>query len=99
MGVVIYDLVHDVETVLANKIWKLCLKYQGLFQQFWEKAPGQNWGKNDRLNIKSWRNYDIEHNKGSKVCPKNQVILDCIMPNIHLSTNVKYHSDMGHCFS
>ena len=42
---------------------------------------------------------DIEHNKRSKICPKNQLILDCIMPNIHLSTNVKYHSDMGHCFS
>ena len=24
--------------------------YQGFFQQFWEKVPGQNWEKNDRLN-------------------------------------------------
>ena len=27
---------------------------------------------------------DIEHNKGSKIYPQNQVILDCIMPTIPL---------------
>ena len=27
---------------------------------------------------------DIEHNKGSKIYPKNQVILDCIMSSIPL---------------
>ena len=27
---------------------------------------------------------DIEHNKGSKLYPLNQVILDCIMPSIPL---------------
>ena len=27
---------------------------------------------------------DIEHNKGRKIYPKNQVILDCIMPSIPL---------------
>ena len=27
---------------------------------------------------------DIEHNKGSKIYPQNQVILDCIMPSIPL---------------
>ena len=27
---------------------------------------------------------DIEHNKGSKIYPRNQVILDCIMPTIPL---------------
>ena len=26
----------------------------------------------------------IEHNKGSKIYPQNQVILDCIMPSIPL---------------
>ena len=25
---------------------------QGFFQQFWEKAPGQNWEKNNQLDIK-----------------------------------------------
>ena len=39
----------------------------------------------------------IEHNKGSKIYPQNQVILDCIMPSIPLEHIVfKYHSDMGH---
>ena len=38
---------------------------------------------------------DIEHDKGSKIYPQNQVILDCTT-----SAQVfKYHSDMGHCFS
>ena len=27
---------------------------------------------------------DIEHNRGSKIYPQNQVILDCIMPSIPL---------------
>ena len=27
---------------------------------------------------------DIEHNKGSNIYPRNQVILDCIMPTIPL---------------
>ena len=27
---------------------------------------------------------DIEHNKGSKIYPQNQVILDCITPSIPL---------------
>ena len=27
---------------------------------------------------------DIEHNKGSKIYPQNQVILDCIMPSLPL---------------
>ena len=27
---------------------------------------------------------NIEHNKGSKIYPQNQVILDCIMPTILL---------------
>ena len=42
---------------------------------------------------------DIEHNKGSKIYPQNQVILDCIMPSIPKAQLFKYHSDMGHCFS
>ena len=40
---------------------------------------------------------NTEHDKGSKIYPKNQVISDCIMPSIPLKH--KYHSDMGHCFS
>ena len=30
--------------------------FQGFFQQFWEKAPGQNWGKNDWLKIEIGKN-------------------------------------------
>ena len=38
---------------------------------------------------------DIEHNKGSKIYPQNQVILDCITTSIPL----KHKFLMGHCFS
>ena len=52
---------------------------QGFFQQFWEKAPGQNWEKMIDLTSKLGEINDIEHNKGSKIYPQDQVILDCIM--------------------
>ena len=54
---------------------------QGFFQQFWQKAPGQNWEKMIHLTAKLG---DKEHNKGSKIYPQSQVILDCIMPTIPL---------------
>ena len=44
---------------------------QGLFQQFWEKAPGQNWKKMIDLTSKLGEIDDIEHNKGSKIYPQN----------------------------
>ena len=46
--------------------------------------PGQNWEKIIDLTSKLGEIKDIEHNKGSKICPQNQVILDCIMPSIPL---------------
>ena len=49
-------------------------------QQFWEKAPTQNWEKMMDLTSKLGEINDIEHSKGSKVYPQNQVIFDCIMP-------------------
>ena len=58
--------------------------YQGFFLQFWEKAPGQNWEKMIDLTSKLGEINDIEHNKGSKIYPQNQIILDCIMPGIPL---------------
>ena len=58
--------------------------WQGFFQQFWEKAPDQNWEKMIELTAKLWEINDIEHNKGSKIYPQNQVILDCILPTIPL---------------
>ena len=51
----------------------------GLSQQFWYKAPGQNWVKMIDLISKLVEINDKEHNKSSKIYPQNQVILDCIM--------------------
>ena len=48
------------------------------------KCPRQKLGENDPLNIKLGEIIDIEHNKGSKIYPQNQVILDCIMSSIPL---------------
>ena len=66
----------------------MSIKYitdQGFFQQFWEKAPGQNWEKMIDLTSKLGEINDIEYNKGSKIYPQNQVILDCILPSIPLN--------------
>ena len=74
---------------IINGLWNcLFLLYQtlsqGFFQQFLDKAPGQNWEKMINLTAKLREINDIEHNKGSKIYPQNQVILDCIMPSIPL---------------
>ena len=57
---------------------------QGFFQQFREKAPGPNWEKMINLTSKLGEINAIEHNKGSKIYPQNQVVLDCIMSSIPL---------------
>ena len=57
---------------------------RAFFHQFGEKVPGQNWQKMIDLTSKLEEIKDIEHNKGSKIYPKNQVILDCIMSSIPL---------------
>ena len=62
----------------------VCNIGQGFFQQFWEKASGQNWEKIIDLTSKLGEINNIDHNKGSKIYPQNQVILDCIMPSIPL---------------
>ena len=50
----------------------------GLFPAILGKSPWPKLGKNDReIN-------DIEHNKGSKIYPQNQVNFDCIMSSIPL---------------
>ena len=69
--------------VLFHIMWHF-IWVSGLFQQFWEKALGQNWEKMIDLTSKLGEINDIEHNKGSKIYPQNQVILDCIMPSIPL---------------
>ena len=62
-------------------------KYQisGLFPTILGKGPWPKLGKNDRLNIKLGEINDIKHNKGSKIYPQNQVILDRIMSSIPLN--------------
>ena len=47
-------------------------------------APGQNWEKMIDLQVtaKLEEINDIEHKKGSKLYPQNQLTLDCIMPTI-----------------
>ena len=49
---------------------------QGFIQRFWEKMID--------ITAKLGEINDIEHNKGSKIYPQNQVIVDCIMPTIPL---------------
>ena len=56
----------------------------GLFPAIWEKASGQYWEKMTNFTSKLEEINGIEHNKGSKIYPKNRVILDCIMPSIPL---------------
>ena len=63
-------------TLMCIKAW--------LFPAILGKGPSPKLGKNDRLNSKIGEINDIEHNKGSKIYPQNQVILDCIMPTIPL---------------
>ena len=55
----------------------------GLFPAILGKGPWPNWEKMIDLTSKLGEINDIEHNKGSKIYPQNQVILDCInMPSI-----------------
>ena len=56
----------------------------GPFSAILGKAPGQNWEKMIDLTSKLGEINDIEHYKGSKIYPQNQVILDYIMPSIPL---------------
>ena len=69
---------------------------QGFFQQFWEKAPGQNWEKTIDLTAKLGEINDIEHNNISS----NSSYFRLYNANNTTKAQVfKYHSDMGHCFS
>ena len=51
-------------------------------------------GKNDQH--QNWEKITIKHNSGSKIYPQNQG-LDRLF--IQAQVIIKYHSDMGHCFS
>ena len=53
---------------------------QGFFPVILEKkAPVQNWEKMIDLPSKLGEINDIEHYKGNKIYPQNQVVLDCII--------------------
>ena len=56
-----------------------------IFSGIFGKWPGAKIGKKMiDLTSKLGETNDIEHNKGTKIYPKNQVILDCILPTIPL---------------
>ena len=59
----------------------------GLFQAILWKCPWPKLEKMIDLKAKFGEINDIEHNKGSKIYPQNQAVLDCIMPTI---SNHKY---------
>ena len=54
------------------------------FSSNFVKRPLAKIGKMITLTTKLGEINNIEHNKGSKIYPQNQVILDCLMPNIPL---------------
>ena len=56
----------------------------GLFPAILGKGSPPKLGKKFNLTSKLGEINDIEHNKGNKIYPQNQVILDCIMPSIPL---------------
>ena len=57
----------------------------GLFPAILGKGPWSKFGNfNFNLTSKLGEINDIEHNKGSKIYPQNQVILEFIMPSIPL---------------
>ena len=56
----------------------------GPFPAILGKGPWPKLGKNIDLTSKLGEINDIEHYKGSKIYPQNQVILDCIMPSVPL---------------
>ena len=62
------------------------------------KGPWPKLGKIIDLTTKWGEINDIEQNKGTKIYPQNQVFFIVCQP-YHLSTSVKFYSDMGHCFS
>ena len=62
----------------------ICLT-SGLFPSILGKGPRPKLGKKMiDLTSKLGEIKDIEHNKGSKKYPQNQVFSDCIMPTIPL---------------
>ena len=57
---------------------------QSFFPAILGKGPWPKLGKMIDLTSKLGEINDIEHNKGSKIYPQNQVSFDCIMSSIPL---------------
>ena len=70
--------------------------FSGPFPAILGKGPWPKLGKKKiYLTSKLGEINDIEHYKGSKIYPQNQVILDCLMQNIQV---FKFHSDIRSVF-
>ena len=94
----IFNLTQTFSKSPIREVWlNSIFSEAGLFPTILGNGPWPKLGKNDRLNSNIGGINNIEHNKGSKIYPQNQVILDCIMPIIPLSKAqvFKYHSDIG----
>ena len=74
---------HSLCCLIAMKPDFLAIR-PGLFPVILGKGPWPKLGKNDCFNIKLGEINDIEHNKGYKIYPQNQVILDCNLSSIPL---------------
>ena len=72
----------------GQKVKFIKFQLQSQFKAFFSAILGKGlWPKLDKmidLTSKLGEINDIEHNKGSKIYPQNQVILDCIIPSIPL---------------
>ena len=53
--------------ILSNQEYSHMFPNHGFIQQFWEKAPGQNWKKMINLMSKLGKINYIEHINGSKI--------------------------------
>ena len=70
-------------TIIGAAFFQL-FSISGPFPAILGKGPWPQLGKMIDLASKLGENNHIEHDKGSKIYPQNQVILECIMPSIPL---------------
>ena len=74
----------DIETQRISSFYPLYCQYRAFSSNFGKRPLAKIGEKMIDLTSKLGEIKDIEHNKGSKIYPQNQVILDCIMPSIPL---------------
>ena len=66
---------------------------------FWKSAPGQYWKKMIDLTSKLGAINHIEHNKDSYISSKSSYFSLYYSKHTTYAQVLKYHPDMGHCFS